>query len=797
MKKIFTNCFKNWVALCYILFLGVGISPAQISTLPYTETFDKNFVLGNDIEFIPNWYGNEVDVGSKIFQTANKELSLIPTSSFIPEVLVNLNLRNYIDVVISFKAKGLKNGEGNRPSILKMYTSFDGGLSFNTERIIHVFPNQDGAYANYQYRLAGAAGGKMIPVVVKILVERGDGDGTSAQVLIDDVTISANNADTEAPEVVLVRAITSKRIQVTYNDKMNATALSLANYKGLPNLSSITPSIDTSLVTLDFSDDYGIGKDLTLTISNVQDKAGNSIVTPYSGKVVYNNTRPSISITEIFYNTPGDVDSLEFLEIYNRGDEVALLGGLYFSAGLTYTFPEYNLAPKSYVLLATNAIAAKNFFGEDFLQWEAGALSNSGETLEIKNTLNQVVTSVKYHTNWGGDGNGYSISYCSPVSEAGNNEQSNWSSTQKSTGKTVNGKMIYASPGEGCGSILPEIRFESASAFAFEGAKILKAKLISVNPNATTSRVTVHLDPASTATLGVDFASSVSFPYVAEFPLNKREIEIDIQILDDNQQEDIEKIILTLSTPQNAIIGGSGQHTIDILDNDAPIAQMCVNEVCASNNSTSGIKDEYGNADDWVEIKNGSHTDIVIAGYYVTDNPNNLTKYQLPLDDIDALTVPAGGYLILWADNETNQGANHLDFALSASGEYFALVMPDGKTIISEVTFPALKTNTSYGRANDCGENWMIFETPTFAAPNKPTSIIERENQTSIILYPNPNRGDRLFVSEPIDYLIYDTLGQLKKRGKSSTQIELQDLSNGLYILTTEDGKSTKFIINR
>lgn len=796
MKKIFTSCFQNWVVFSFVILLSIDLLQAQISILPYTETFDKSFVLGNDVDFIPNWLGNEVEEESKLFQTSNKELGLIPTSSFIPEVQVKLNLQNYQNVVVYFKAKSAKNGDGNRSSILTMETSYDGGLTWNTLRTIHTFPNQNGNFSNFQYHLAGAAGNKR-PVVVKFTVNRSEGEGTSAQVVIDDVTFAPNQTDIEIPEVISVTSITARRVQVKYNDKMNATALNLGNYQGLPNLSSITPSIDTSIVTLEFSDDFGIGKDLTLTISNVQDKVGNPIAAPYSGKVVYNNTRPSITITEIMYNIPGDQDSLEFLEIYNRGNEVAFLGGLYFSAGLTYTFPEYNLAPKSYVLIAANATAAKNFFGQEFLQWEAGALNNGGENLEIKNSLNQVVTSVKYDRNWGGDGNGRSVSYCSPVNEVGNNDQSNWSSTQKSTGKTVNGVIIYASPNQGCGTVLPEIRFESSSTFAFEGAQILKVKLISVNPNASSSTVTVNLDPATTATLGTDFSSSVSFPSVVQFPLNKREVEINIQILDDNQQEDIEKIIFTLSAPQNAIIGGNGKYVIDILDNDAPVKQICVNEVSASNNSTSGIKDEFGNSDDWVEIKNGSNTDIVIAGYYVTDNPNNLTKYQLPIDDIEALTISAGGFLILWADNETDQGANHLDFALSAAGEYFALVMPDGKTIVSEVTFPALKTNTSYGRTNDCAENWIVFETPTFAASNKPTSIIERENQSSIILYPNPNKGDRVFVSEPIDYLIYDAMGQLKKRGESSTQIDVQDLSNGLYILTTEDGKSTKFIINR
>lgn len=68
---------------------------AQIATLPYTETFSNNFILGNDLDFIPNWFGNEISANERIFQTDNKELGMIATSSFIPEIQARLKLTNY------------------------------------------------------------------------------------------------------------------------------------------------------------------------------------------------------------------------------------------------------------------------------------------------------------------------------------------------------------------------------------------------------------------------------------------------------------------------------------------------------------------------------------------------------------------------------------------------------------------------------------------------------------------------------------------------------------------------------
>ncbi len=53
-----------------------------------------------------------------------------------------------------------------------------------------------------------------------------------------------------------------------------------------------------------------------------------------------------IVITEIMYNPPeSGTDSLEFIELYNKGVEVENLGGYYFADGIIYTFPSVMLNP--------------------------------------------------------------------------------------------------------------------------------------------------------------------------------------------------------------------------------------------------------------------------------------------------------------------------------------------------------------------------------------------------------------------------------------------------------------------
>lgn len=770
---------------------------AQIATLPYTETFSNNFILGNDLDFIPNWFGNEISANERIFQTDNKELGMIATSSFIPEIQARLKLTNYSNVALTFNAKSLPNLDGNKSSVLFVSTSTDGGTNWYTQRMIDVFQNQTTPFKEYKYNIPGIAFGKS-SVLVKFLLVKEIGDGKGPIVIIDDVRFFEESSDNIPPNVDTVFISTSTRIQVQFNDKLNkSTAENISNYQGLPNLLNATLSPNETTVTLNFSSDFGIGIERTLTISNILDKAGNAMAAPYVKKIIYNNLRPDIVITELMYHSPATEDSLEFIELYNKGTTTAILGGLTFSRGITMILPEYNLEAGKYLLLASNAKAAKNLFGKDFIQWESGSLNNSGETIEIKNDLDQVVTSLKYERTWGGDGNGHSISFCSTVSDP--NIGNYWISTQKSIGKNINGIEIFASPGEGCeNNLLPEIRFVSYSTYAFEGAKIIKMQVQLVYPNASSSEVTLSIDNSSTATLGSDYnTTSVTFPHKVSFQGSTTLMEFEIQILDDTQKEGVEFIRFNLSNPINAIIGGQGFYTIDILDNDAAITQVCINELSPSNNSLSGIKDNYGNADDWIEIKNGGADPVTLSGYFVTDDPQNLTKYQFPLTDIDSLTIAPKGYLILWADNETYQGVYHLNFALSASGEYFALVMPDGKTVVDDVSFPALQTNTSYGRQKDCDDTWIVFSTPTFKASNQPTSVINRTNSKPIVLYPNPNSGNILYISEPISFQIFDQLGRQVDKNISAQQIDVSALSNGMYFLVTDEGLSTNFIINR
>ncbi|MFN3874580.1 MAG: lamin tail domain-containing protein [Flavobacteriales bacterium] len=219
-----------------------------------------------------------------------------------------------------------------------------------------------------------------------------------------------------------------------------------------------------------------------------------------------------------------------------------------------------------------------------------------------------------------------------------------------------------------------------------------------------------------------------------------------------------------------------------------------LNELQAAN--AGSPVDEYGEADDWFEIYNPNAFEVDLAGWYVSDNPSDPTKYRFSLTATDAI-VPANGWLLVWADNQSAQGNLHTNFGLSSTnGEDLLLVGPDGATIVDEVSFGPQAVGVSYGRQTDGGMPWVTFTEPTPSASNNPVGMVEPGGDAPLAAWPSP-ASESIRLNAPVSGLLLDAQGREVMALRQASIIDVSTLQPGVYLLRMDSGRSLRLAVQR
>jgi len=121
---------------------------------------------------------------------------------------------------------------------------------------------------------------------------------------------------------------------------------------------------------------------------------------------------------------------------------------------------------------------------------------------------------------------------------------------------------------------------------------------------------------------------------------------------------------------------------------------LVITEFMASN-QRSYLDDDKASSD-WVEIYNPNPFKVDIGGWFLTDNANNLTKWQFPQTNI-----PPYGFMVVFCSGKDRRIPGmplHTSFNLAAEGEYLGLIDP-GTNIISQISpaYPQQYQDISYG----------------------------------------------------------------------------------------------------
>jgi len=243
--------------------------------------------------------------------------------------------------------------------------------------------------------------------------------------------------------------------------------------------------------------------------------------------------------------------------------------------------------------------------------------------------------------------------------------------------------------------------------------------------------------------------------------------------------------------------------SVGITTDSSPIV---INEFMADNDNL--IQDESGEYDDWIELYHRGDESVSLAGYYLTDKVDEQLKWALP----DTIMAP-GDFLLVWADENLNQGNLHADFKLSASGEVIHLYkkIGDAVELQDSISFGAQQTDVAFGRTEDGAAGWGILSNPTPGFSNQTTVSIQEpdvELPSQLTLYPNyPNPFNpettirfSLPSSEQVEFKVFSitgqqimerSLGQLHS-GLHSFQVDLSILPTGIYMYTISTSSETR-----
>ncbi|HOW66034.1 MAG TPA: lamin tail domain-containing protein [Candidatus Paceibacterota bacterium] len=174
--------------------------------------------------------------------------------------------------------------------------------------------------------------------------------------------------------------------------------------------------------------------------------------------------------------------------------------------------------------------------------------------------------------------------------------------------------------------------------------------------------------------------------------------------------------ITDLSPRSNAFVGAPWTCRFDpafVLPN------LVIHELLALNAATNGLRDEDGETPGWIELHNRGPGWVDLAGWSLTDDPAEPSKWIFP-----SIPLSAGQYLVLFASGKDRKLIQigrrlHTNFKLNSDGEYLGLFSPESpRQPVSVLApgYPEQRVNFSFGR--NAQSDWQYYAKPTPGAPN-------------------------------------------------------------------------------
>lgn len=205
---------------------------------------------------------------------------------------------------------------------------------------------------------------------------------------------------------------------------------------------ALSVQINSDVAQLEFEKDFQADENYQLCIQKLVDSCLNSTELQRLSFVYhppYQAVYRDVVISEMMvdpYPTIG-LPNAEYVELYNRSEEVINLENWRLEGAGNAALPEYHLMPGAYVILARASTCS--LFNDPVLSWgSSGSLLNGGEPLSICNASGVAIDSILYDLSWykdsQKDNGGWSLEQINPLSVCSGPD--NWKASIDTTGGT-------------------------------------------------------------------------------------------------------------------------------------------------------------------------------------------------------------------------------------------------------------------------------------------------------------------------------------------------------------------------
>ncbi len=510
----------------------------------------------------------------------------------------------------------------------------------------------------------------------------------------------------------------------------------------------------------------------------------------FAVSLIATNADADVILSEIMYHPQqtsetDESEHGEYLELYNSGPDTVRIGGYRFDRGITYTFPANATLPsRGYALIIKSAdtFPAPTDQRSTFAGF-TGTLSNSGETIRLKDALDQTIFSVRYGStgDWPAapDGTGHSLVYAD--TDGTPNSARNWTRS-RARGGTPGGPELRNDSAEG---LTRNLIKKGTQGRYFKGTKEpsngntnwtqpdfeLNTEWLSGPSGYGYSNNNAELAPISTRLSdmrGNYLSVYVRIPFeLAAEEIDRLESLMLTMNYDDsyviylngtrvaaegvngsppafdqisNAGSDYAPITTNLSRHRDLLSPGTNVlaiqgHNIGINNSsdfvlgpelDLTIAPAPSEKENARQILINEIQTNGATTPDFVEFFNPTDQPINLSGMWLSDKSENLALYQIPPGTV----LPGGGFVSLSLSAETT------GFAISSLGEQIFLTTEDLEAVIADYAFGPQDLDRSVGRFPDGGRDWYRSSIPSPGATNN------RDEQPSVriteIMYHDP-----------------------------------------------------------